>query len=131
MELILWALFLAYVIPVQMTFEGLNFDVLVGLTAPVVAYMCFKKKKWPVSVAIFWNFFGLALLATIVTIAILSAPTPFRQFMTDPAPTFIASVPYIWLPGFVVPVALYGHVMSIKQLWMKYKVSQCEKLKLI
>ncbi|CAN5446225.1 hypothetical protein BH23BAC1_BH23BAC1_06470 [soil metagenome] len=94
MELILWVLYLAYIIPVQMTFEGMNFDVLVGLTAPVISYLCFKKKKWPISVAIFWNFLGLTLLATIVSIAILSAPTPFRQFMTDPAPTFIASVPY-------------------------------------
>jgi hypothetical protein len=128
MELILWALYLAYIIPVQMTFEGMNFDVLVGLTAPVISYMCFAKKKWPVSVAIFWNFLGLALLATIVSIAILSAPTPFRQFMTDPAPTFIASVPFIWLPGFVVPVALYGHVLSIKQLWLKYRISQRQNL---
>jgi hypothetical protein len=131
MELILWALSLAYIIPVQMTFEGMNFDVLVGLTAPVISYMCFIKKKWPISVAIFWNFLGLALLATIVSIAILSAPTPFRQFMTDPAPTFIASVPFIWLPGFVVPVALYGHVLSIKQLWMKYRISQRQNLSVI
>lgn len=128
MELILWTLFLANVIPVQMSFEGLNFDVLAGLTAPVISYLCFKKKKWPISLAISWNFLGLLLLATIVTISILSTPTPFRQFMNDPAPTFIAYVPFIWLPGFVVPIALYGHVLSIKQLWIKYRISQSQKL---
>src|SRR5262249_58571242 len=36
-ELAFWRLHLEGVAPVQVTFEGRNFDVLVGLTAPVVA----------------------------------------------------------------------------------------------
>ncbi len=36
-ELLLWALFAQNLLPVQMTFEGRNFDILVGLTAPVIA----------------------------------------------------------------------------------------------
>lgn len=45
MELILWLLYKGGAIPVQMTPEGLNFDVLAGLTAPAVAYFCFVKKS--------------------------------------------------------------------------------------
>jgi hypothetical protein len=30
--------------------------------------------------------------------------------------TFIAQWPYIWLPGFLVPLAWLGHVASISQL---------------
>ena len=41
MEIILWQLYRYQVIPVQMTFEGLNFDILIGISAPFVAYYCF------------------------------------------------------------------------------------------
>lgn len=117
MELILWGLFLENIIPVQMTFEGLNFDVLVGLTAPVAAYFCFQRPLWSRTVALGWNVFGLVLLTTIVVVAILSAPTPFRQFMNEPANTMIAGTPFVWLPGFVVPFAYVLHALSLRQLW--------------
>jgi hypothetical protein len=116
MELILWLAFLDNIIPIQMTFEGLNYDILVGLTAPVVAYFCFTRKIWPRSVAIVWNFFGLGLLLNIVVISVLSAPVPFRMFMNEPANTFVAGVPFVWLPAFVVPMAYWMHILSIKQL---------------
>lgn len=115
-EIILWMAFVDQVIPVQMTFEGRNFDILAGLTAPVIAYFCFVRKVWPVKIAIAWNIAGLILLANIVIVAILSAPGPFRVFMNEPANTFIAHLPFVWLPGFVVPVAYWMHILSLKQL---------------
>jgi hypothetical protein len=115
MEIILWLLFLDKIVPIQMTFEGRNFDILVGITAPIFAYLCFGKKV-NFKLAILWNIGGLLLLGNIVGIAIFSAPTPFRVFMNEPANTFIASMPYTLLPAFVVPVALYVHALSIKQL---------------
>jgi len=117
MEIILWLVFMAKVIPVQMTFEGRNFDILVGISAPVIAYFCFTKRKWSKKVAIIWNFVGWAILTNIVVIALLSTPTPFRVFTNEPANTLIAYMPYVWLPGFVVPVALALHIFSLKQLF--------------
>jgi hypothetical protein len=57
------------------------------------------------------------LLFNIVIISILSTPTPFRFFMNEPANTIVAAWPFIWLPGFVVPMAFLLHVFSLKQLW--------------
>ncbi|MHA5244629.1 hypothetical protein, partial [Escherichia coli] len=76
MEFILWLLYRYNVIPVQMTFEGRNFDILIGITAPFIAYYCFVKKTWPLKVALIWNFAGIALLLNIVSIALLSTPYP-------------------------------------------------------
>jgi hypothetical protein len=123
MEFILWLAFLDNIIPVQMTFEGLNYDILVGLTAPVFAYFCFTRKKWSRTVAIVWNFFGLALLLNIVVISILSALVPFRIFMNEPANTFVASIPFVWLPAFIVPMAYWVHIVSIKQLIIQKKTN--------
>ena len=43
-------------------------------------------------------------------------PTPVRQFMNEPANTIIATFPLIWLPGVLVPFALVGHVLGLRQL---------------
>ncbi|WP_299464095.1 hypothetical protein [uncultured Microscilla sp.] len=116
MELILWALFLEQVIPVQMTFEGFNYDVLTAIFALPIGYFCFTRSRLHKRWAIAWNVLGLGLVTTIVTVAILSAPTPFRVFHNAPANTFIAYLPYIWLPGFVVPMAYLMHFASLRQL---------------
>ena len=119
MEFILWLLYRYNVISVQMTFEGYNFDILVGITAPFVAYYCFVKKTWSPKVALVWNFAGILLLANIVILALLSTPYPFRQFMNEPANTIVFYFPFVWLPAFVVPVALFMHLIAIRRLLKK------------
>jgi hypothetical protein len=123
MQIILWMVFLDNIIPVQMTFEGRNFDILVGLTAPVIAYFCFIKKSWSRQAAIAWNIFGLLLLANIVVVSILSSPVPFRVFMNEPANTIIAKLPFVWLASFVVPVAYWMHILSLKQLLTRSEIT--------
>ncbi len=117
MEIILWALFINAIIPVQMSFEGRNFDVLTGLTAPFAAIYFAKRNSKTGIIA--WNIFGLVLLFNIVIIALLSTPSPMRQFMNEPANTVIAYWPFIWLPGFVVPFAFAMHVFSLRKVLMK------------
>ena len=115
MELILWTLFLEGVIGKQMTFEGRNFDVLVGITALPVGYLISSGKLKSRSGIIAWNIFGLIMLANIVAVAILSTPIPIRVFTEGPANTMIAYFPFVWLPGFVVPVAFAMHLFSIRK----------------
>lgn len=115
-EVLIWLLFVQELLPIQMTFEGMNFDVLSGLLAPIVAYYCFTKALWPKWVAIAYNILGIILVFTIVTIAILSFPTPFRYFMNEPANRIVAQFPFVWLPGILVTVAYSMHFFSLKQL---------------
>lgn len=121
-EILLWMLLLLNLLPVQMSFEGRNFDILVGLTAPVIAYFCYSKKKWSDSIALIWNFAGLILLANIVVTAILSMPTTLRVFMNEPSNTIVGHFPIILLPAVLVPVAYAMHLFSIKQILLKRKV---------
>ncbi|MFY0651308.1 MAG: hypothetical protein JXQ96_04710 [Cyclobacteriaceae bacterium] len=115
-EILLWLLFLDNLTPVQMTFEGRNFDILVGITALLAAPLFFQKGNLNWKWAIGWNVFGMILLMNILTIAILSFPTPFRYFMNEPANTQVTQFPIIFLPGILVPIAYYMHVLSIKQI---------------
>lgn len=96
--------------------EGRNVDILVGLTPLPVAWLCFVRRVWPRGAALAWNVAGIAILANIVMHALLSAPTPFQALWTEPPTTIITTLPYIWLPGFLVPLALSLHVASLRTL---------------
>jgi len=115
-EIILWLGFLGGIVPFQMTFEGFNYDIIVGLTALIAGAVFFRKNRYRRFEAIIWNVFGLALLINIVVISILSTPSIFRVFMNEPANKIIAHFPYIWIPGFFVPFAFAMHLFSLKQL---------------
>ncbi len=115
-ELLLYFIFLKGLIPVEMTFEGYNFDILSGLSAPFVYYMVFYKRWATKSFLLFWNFIGLGLLITIVTIAILAFESPFQQLAFDQPNIGVTLFPLVWLPSIVVPIVLLSHLASIKQL---------------
>jgi hypothetical protein len=117
-ELLLWALFAASVLPVQMTFEGRNLDVLSGLTAPVIAWLVVRNKISKTGL-VAWNLICLGILINIIAIAILSTPSPIRVFMNEPANTIVTIFPVSLLPGFLAPFAFALHVFSLKQLSMR------------
>jgi len=112
-ELVLWWLMLYGKVPELMTFEGRNFDIIAGITAPIVAYFCFTRKAWNIKVALVWNYLGLVLLLNIIINALLSAPLPFQQFAFDQPNIGLLHFPFIWLPAFVAPVVLFSHLANI------------------
>lgn len=115
-ELVLYWLFLNKVVPELMTFDGRNFDIFAGITAPIVAYFGVTKKKISRKMILVWNFISLALLLNIVTNAFLSAPSPIQQFAFEQPNIAILYFPFSWLPTFIVPVVLFGHFVSIRKL---------------
>ena len=117
-ELTLLLLFLNGAIPGIMTFEGQNFDILSGITAPLIYYFVFVKKNAGSGILLAWNIICLVLLVNIVAIAILAAPFNFQQIAFDQPNRAILYFPFIWLPSFVVPVVLFAHLAVILK-WKK------------
>ena len=115
-ELILFGLFINKTIPEAMTFEGRNFDILSGLTAPFIYYFGFVKKTLDKKIILAWNFICLALLINIVATAILSAPFTFQKLAFDQPNIAILYFPFVWLPCCVVPLVLFSHLATIRQL---------------
>lgn len=117
-ELWLHRLYQEGVVPVQMTYSGRNFDIISGILGLALGLWAMKRQppRWAIWV---FNIVGLALLVNIVTVAILSAPTPLRQFFNEPANTFVAYWPYVWLPAFLVQAAWFGHLLVFR--WLRRK----------
>lgn len=115
-ELVLFGLFLHKAVPQLMTFEGRNGDILAGLTAPVVYYFAFQKKRLGRRGLLLWNILGLVSLLNIVANALLAAPTPLQRFAFEQPNVAILYFPFVWLPGCVVPLVLLAHLAAIRQL---------------
>jgi len=115
-ELVLYGLFIHGAVPELMTFTGRNWDILSGLTAPLVWWFGYKRRILPRAVLIGWNVIGLALLLNIVINAILAAPFDFQQQAFDQPNVAIFYFPYVLLPGVVVPIVFFSHLALLRSL---------------
>jgi hypothetical protein len=115
-EIVLLWLFLYKTVPQIMTFEGRNFDIFSGISAPFIYYFGFVRKTLNKNWVIAWNFLCMALLINIVATAILSEPFPFQQLAFDQPDVAIFYFTFVWLPAFIVPIVLLSHLVSMRQL---------------
>lgn len=114
-ELLLHRAYVEGLAPVQLTYAGRNFDIVSGATAALLAIWLARGRppRWTVAT---WNVLGLALLANVVTVAILSAPLPFRVFLNEPANVWVLRAPWVWLPTVMVLAAVLGHALVFRRL---------------
>jgi hypothetical protein len=120
----LWQLYQEGIVPIQMTWDGRNIDVLIGLTAIPVAYFSFNKPLLSKYILLVWNILGIAAVTNILIVALLSTPTSLRVFMNEPANTFIGHFPFAYLPGLLVPAAYLMHILSIRKIWSERNLKQ-------
>ncbi len=115
-ELTLFWLFLHRAIPELMTFEGRNWDVLSGLSAPIIYYLVFRGRQLGWRSLLVWNCLCLLLLLNIVVNAVLSAPTVVQQFAFNQPNVAILYFPFIALPSCIVPLVALAHLAAIRRL---------------
>jgi hypothetical protein len=115
-EYVLWTLHQQGLMPPAMTFEGQNIDGLVGLTAPLAALLVLRPGSLSRRVAVIWNIAGLLILFNTIRVAMQSVPGVFYNPAIEPANTIVSQFPFIWLPAFVVPVALLGHLLALAKV---------------
>lgn len=116
-EFVLLWLFRSQVIPQSMTFEGRNFDILAGLTAPIVWWFAFRNEKPNRGVLLVWNFIALLLLVNIVATAVAAFPAFNPNAAATATNRAVLYFPYVWLPTIVVPIVLFSHLASIYRLF--------------
>jgi hypothetical protein len=110
-EIVLYWLLLYKAVPQVMTFEGRNFDVLSGLSAPFVWYFGLVKGRLSKTFLLIWNLVAMCLLLNVVTIAVLS--------VVGKQQIGLIYFPFLLLPSCLVPLVLLSHVSAIRQLLKK------------
>ncbi len=114
LELILHAWANDGTIPGTMTWTGQNWDIVTGVTALVAA--CFANR----STVSAWiaNVIGIALLANVARVAMLSSPLPWAWPVMPPL-QLVFHVPYALIAPVCVGGAAFGHVVLTRALWRK------------
>ena len=118
-EIVLFWLFVNKSIPEAMTFHGRNPDIISGLSAPVVYYFGFVKRRLSKSVILVWNVICLLLLINVILNAILSLPSRFHQFGFEQPNIALGYFPFILLPACLVPLVILATIAAIRQLFHK------------
>jgi len=120
-ELLFWMGLKAGFVPMQMTFNWLNYDIIVGLSALLGSQVFFMRGPRKPEIII-WNTFGIISALYLIVISLASLPDPHWQLFRTPTDSrFLLEVPYIWLIGFLYPLAIAMHVSSIRQLFINKK----------
>ena len=104
------------VIPENITFEGVNYDILSGISAPFAGIFLVGMRSKSRIGAIIWNIGALALLSNVAFRAISATPYFFDPSSFDVPNIAVFYFPYVMIPGFVVPAVLFCHVVSIVKL---------------
>lgn len=114
-EIVLLQLFIAGMVPELMTFEGRNFDILAGVSAPIIGFL-FLKGKLSKTGLLIWNILGLILISFILVNGLLSAELPIQLFGFEQPNRAVMYFPFILLPATIVPIVLWTHLTDILKL---------------
>jgi hypothetical protein len=111
-ELLIYGAFLDGFFPQRVTFEGLNYDILMGIIALPMGLLVLKgiaKRK----AILAFNIIGLMVLG-LTGYAFVSS-FYFTDFVSASGEIALVQVPFILLPGVLLPFAIFYHLVSIKQ----------------
>jgi len=91
-------------------------DIVAGLAAVPVAWLVYRQARgWRV-LTIAWNMFGLADLVAAVSLGVLSSPGPLRRLFAEPGTGLMSTLPWLLIPGFLVPLLAVSHLAIFYRL---------------
>ena len=101
----------------NVTIKGYNYDMIFACTSLITALIIYKTKQLPKQLLLAWNYLGLLVIAVIISLFITTIYLPEIYGPNTPIfPTDFGFYPYVLVPGFLMPSAIFIHVLSIIQL---------------
>jgi hypothetical protein len=91
-------------------------DIFVGVTALPVAWAMLRFGARARLPALLWNTIGIADLINAVALGALSAPGPLQVFAGPPSSAPMTTLPWLLIPGFLVPALMFIHVVVFYRL---------------
>ena len=87
-----------------------------------VARLAYKKGAAAHSAVLIWNSLGLLDLVAAVGLGVTSSPGPLRLIFAEPDTAIMITLPWLLIPGFLVPLLASTHLAVF------YRLSQAESL---
>lgn len=115
-SLFVWSV-AAGVLHENVTIDGYNFDMVFAFSAPFAYLLTFIYGSKKYTFLKLWNYLGLIVLASVIFVFIstLYFPTIYG-FTETPLTESFLKYPYILVAGFMMPVAVFIHCLSLIKL---------------
>jgi hypothetical protein len=98
-------------------------DIFAGVTALPLAWSIAQFGSRVQPLALLWNTIGIADLVVALTLGTLSAPGPLQVFVGPPDTSPMTTLPWLIIPGFIVPCLMFLHVVIFYRLLAKTEAS--------
>jgi len=102
-------------------------DIFVALTAGPVAWLLVRHGTQAGRWALAWNLIGFVDLIAAIALAATSSPGPIRLFMEPPGSSIMTTLPWIIIPGFIVPSLGALHIAIFYRLLSGHQKSSRNK----
>lgn len=101
----------------EASIEGYNFDMIYAFTVLLIGFIAFKGKSNNLRLVKAWNYVGLLVLASVIFVFMSTIYLPELYGASEPImPIAGLTYPYVLVAGFLMPIAVFVHVLSIAQL---------------
>lgn len=115
-EILLYQIAALSIVPDTATFDGLNFDIVLGASAIAMALL-FRSGKISVKVLRIWNVLGILMIGFVVFIIGSSMYIPqIWGSETRLVDGEFLQYPYILVASFLAPMGIFVHVVSLARL---------------
>lgn len=98
-------------------------DIITGIAAVPVAWLAYKKVAVARPAIWIWNAFGLADLVSAIGLGAVSAPGAIRLIFAEPGTAILTSLPWLLIPGYIVPLMATIHLAVFYRLAKDYPQS--------
>jgi hypothetical protein len=110
-ELALHKLWAIGAVPHLLTLSGGNVEVLIGLSAPAIAWISIRGTNGR-RVAVVWTVLGLVSIVNVSIRAVLTGP--LHVLHTEVPNVAMGIFPYSFIPGFMAPLAVMLHILALR-----------------
>jgi hypothetical protein len=112
-EFLIYGAFMEGIFPERVTFRGINYDIFVGASAPVIAFLI-QRGRISSKGLLFWNVISMLILS--VTVYSFVSTYYFTDYVKQGGNTEFTELPYLLLASVLLPVAVFLHIFSLRQI---------------
>ncbi len=91
-------------------------DLFAGVAALPLAWSILRFGRGVAPLVFAWSVIGIADLVDAVALGALSAPGPFQAFAGPPTSAIMTTLPWLVIPGFLVPSLIFIHFVIFTRL---------------
>jgi hypothetical protein len=98
-------------------------DIFAGVAALPLAWSILRFGRSVAPLVFAWSVIGIADLVNAIALGALSAPGPLQTFAAPPTSAVMTTLPWLIVPGFLVPSLVFIHVVIFTRLLAKSQAS--------